>query len=186
MGWIFLDYREPGMSHAQFFTRELLGSPGEGRRSRIIESAYVPDDEGSVFYAAVATESGSAPTTEVWALIVLTQGRAGARFGWKALDETMGPVQDGCPARVLDLLSDTDNRIAFAWRERCRQRLALLALAVAGATVEFGSEYLTPTGPYRRFTVVDSDRSLFSAPDSTPYRLLGWRHSNFTVMEPTS
>ncbi len=41
------------------------------------------------------------------------------------LTETMGPYNYGCPARILDLLSPTDNEYALAWREKCRAQLAL-------------------------------------------------------------
>jgi hypothetical protein len=184
MGWTFTDYRQPGMSHAEFFSKELLRSPEEGGTSRIIDSAYVPAEEGSVFYAAVATESSAG--SEVWALIVLTQGRSGARFGWKEMDETMGPAEDGCPARILDLLSETDNEHALEWRGRCRERVALLESAVEGAVLEFSADYLSPTGAYKQFVAIDPSKDSFRAPDGNAYRLVGWRRSEFRVLERAS
>lgn len=184
MGWTFIDYREPGTSHAEFFSRELLRSPKEGGNSRILDSAYVRGEEGMVFYAAVASESDRG--SEVWALIVLTQGRSGTRFGWKEMDETMGPAEDGCPGRILDLLGETDNRNALEWRGRCHDRIALLESAVAGVLVDFATEYLTPTGAYKRFVAIDPDSDHFRAPDGETYRLLGWKQIDFKVRGPAT
>lgn len=42
-------------------------------------------------------------------------------FGYKDLDEDMGPFESQCPDRVLDLLTPTENETALRWRERCRE-----------------------------------------------------------------
>lgn len=175
MGWTSIDYREPGMSHAEFFTRELLDS-----RSMIIDSAFVPSPGESVFYAAVETNSES-DGTEVWALVVLTHGRAGAGFSWKAMDETVGPAEDSCPPRILDRLTPTESEWAREWRQRCRDRVAMLERAVPGSTIVFSADYLTPNGPRRRFTAINPARSIFSAEDGEIYRLVGWKSSGFRV-----
>jgi hypothetical protein len=179
MGWTFIDHREPGLSHAEFFAGELLGSPEEGGVSRIIESAYLPSDRGSVFYGAVA--SNRPVEAEVWALIVLTQGRAGASFGWKAMDETMGPAEDSCPARILDLLSATDHPYARDWRRRCRERISRVAAVREGTAIEFSADFLTPSGPCRRFVAVDPAKGTFRAPHGGTYRLRGWKRFDFEL-----
>lgn len=46
--------------------------------------------------------------------------REGYVFGYKDMDETMGPCEAECPAAILDLLTPTTNVHALAWRERCR------------------------------------------------------------------
>jgi hypothetical protein len=174
MGWSSVSYREPGMSHAEFFSRELLGSG-----SRIVESAYGPGQGQSVFYAAVETETESG--TEVWAMVVLTHGRAGASFSWKAMDETVGPCEDQCPARVLDRLTPTKSRWASEWRARCRERIAQLERVAPGHTLVFSSDFLTPSGPFRRFELVDPGKGLFLAEDGVTYRLVDWKSSIFSV-----
>ena len=35
----------------------------------------------------------------------------------------MGPYEADCPARILDLLTETDNQHALDWRRRCRANL---------------------------------------------------------------
>jgi hypothetical protein len=41
-------------------------------------------------------------------------------FGYKDMDESMGPCEAACPPAILDLLTPTDRPYAVAWRERCR------------------------------------------------------------------
>ena len=39
------------------------------------------------------------------------------------LEESMGPHEADCPARILDLLTPTDKDYAIDWRARCRANL---------------------------------------------------------------
>lgn len=54
----------------------------------------------------------------LWALIVITD-IADGEFGYKDIDETMGPFYYDCPNVILKLLSSTDNEYAKTWREKC-------------------------------------------------------------------
>ena len=61
----------------------------------VLKSAMV----GSTYYAAVRNQKG-----EVWAAVFLTCGRTkwdGTAWGYKDMDETMGPNEDKCPASIL-------------------------------------------------------------------------------------
>jgi hypothetical protein len=109
MGWTFY-HRPAGESDRAHFERELLANTDY----EIVECATV----NSVFYAAVRTKT----TAEVWALVVLTQrARGHHNFGYKDLDETMGPVQAIAPATVLNALTPTDNDYAQAGIDPVRQ-----------------------------------------------------------------
>lgn len=169
MGWTVVDHRSAGEGHEEFFAREILGEHQE-----ILASAHI----GGTFYAAVREQRSG----EAWALVVLTTGRAGARFGWKEMEESMGPVESECPAHILDLLSPTADEHALAWRARCRARLERLAAVIPGAQVRFDADFLTPEGPCRRFEAVDPVKSLFRGPGETVYRLLGWRAGGFEIL----
>lgn len=90
---------------------------------KVLKSAMV----GSTYYAAVKNHKG-----EVWAAVFLTCGRTrhdGTAWGYKDMEETMGPNEDKCPASILALLSPTENKWANDWRERCRNNIAKAAEA---------------------------------------------------------
>lgn len=119
MGWVTY-YRPPGQSDKEHFTQELMD---KGRV--ILDCATVKN----VFYAAVKDADG-----QVWALVCMIQRTRGDyNFGYKSMDETVGPCYYDCPARILDLLTPTTYQYAIEWREHCRKQIALKAEARATA-----------------------------------------------------
>ena len=70
-------------------------------------------------------------------------------FAYKDMNETYGPAQTDCPIGILDLLADTNNESAIAWRKECREsakkRLAhqkarkKLHMLESGDVIEFSS-----------------------------------------------
>jgi hypothetical protein len=88
---------------------------GDEFASRVLNTARY----GHVIYAAVRSVDGH----EVFGLVLLAKRRDGFLYT-KPITEDMGPGEDGCPARILDLLTEPSNDNARAWRERCRVRLA--------------------------------------------------------------
>ena len=91
-------------------------------KHRVLKSAMV----GSTYYGAVATDKPGQPTI-VWAAVFLTCGKVkhdGCIWGYKDMDETVGPCESKCPASILALLTPTDSKWANEWRERCRKNIA--------------------------------------------------------------
>ena len=91
---------------------------------KVLKSAMVE----RVYYAAVETKkNGQSPY--VWAAVFLTCGRGkdGTVWGYKDMDETVGPNEDKCPASILALLSPTDSKNAKEWRDRCRENIRIKA-----------------------------------------------------------
>ena len=43
-------------------------------------------------------------------------------FGYKDMDESMGPGDCDCPKSIIALLSETDNLYALHWRQKCLER----------------------------------------------------------------
>jgi len=149
MGWTGY-YREPGESDRAHIGREVLGD-----RYRITECATVRN----TFYA-LCEPTGD--TGEAFALVVLQQrdnrnNRNNKRtrcfpgqdmnYWRKELEESMGPVEAACPARVLDAIEERipvpPNDYAAEWRQRCRANLAKVAEAARikpGAVVRFDRE----------------------------------------------
>jgi len=54
-------------------------------------------------------------------------------FGYKDMDETMGPVESDCPERILKLLTAEPIGYAKEWRERCWQRIHNKQRVLSGA-----------------------------------------------------
>ena len=86
---------------------------------------------GSVYYAAVRSllqrvDDHFEPLPEeeqtVFGVVLLTksQMRDYNNFSYKGMDETCDPAYYDCPARILKLLSPTDNPSALEWRSKCR------------------------------------------------------------------
>ena len=113
MGWSTY-YRAPGQTDREHFQGELR----EGLT--ILDSSTIKN----VFYAACREDQ----TGEVFALVYLIHRQRGYyNFGVKALDETVGPADHECPARILDLLTPTESKWANEWREQCRKTIAAKA-----------------------------------------------------------
>lgn len=124
MGWTYMV--KPRESTSEWFKNTLTWTSEAGAVTRPLAVAIVARKEA---YAAVETirPDGS---REVWAAVFLLDFKPSARdgltFGYKDMDESMGPNANRCPAKILDLLTPTDREYANAWRERCRERLALI------------------------------------------------------------
>ena len=71
---------------------------------------------GNVFYAACETLRKPG---HYWGIVCLTSLKNG-EFGYKDIEEDMGPCYYDCPASILDMLSPTDNNYALEWRKQCR------------------------------------------------------------------
>lgn len=126
MGWLYmqsLDGHDGPRAYldAQFTYRT------DRVRSTVLRSALV---RMRTFYAAVEhVRAGAA--REVFAIVCLVRYNPGARdgyiFGYKDMDETVGPCEAECPVAILDLLTETEKKYALAWRARCRQNAEMRA-----------------------------------------------------------
>lgn len=110
-------------------------------------------------------------------------------FGYKDLNECMGPCEDGCPAHILDLLSPTDNEYALGWRQRCRANLELRSRKIEDGMRIRLAEPVTFTDGYEgaEFIVVKRGRALtFRAADGHGrYRISGFRERDWSVVPRT-
>ena len=114
---------------------------GENERTiwKVLKSAM----NGSTYYAAVERTDKETGESYVFGAVCLTSvdnSNYHENFGYKDMDESMGPAQSKCPNSILDLLSETENEWALAWRKRCREynanknRLGKLPI---GTVIEF-------------------------------------------------
>ena len=64
-------------------------------------------------------------------------------WGYKDVDETMGPYQHDFPVSWLDLLSPIDSEYAVSWRENVRKRAEQMARFKIGTTWAYASHEYT-------------------------------------------
>ena len=115
MGWTWYHCAARKRNGKPDVKAECDGMLNHGERTRVLKSTMV----GSTYYAAVQDNSDDS----VWAAIFHTSvnSRDYYDFGYKDMDETMGPYQYNCPDSILDLLTPTDSEWARQWRDRCRK-----------------------------------------------------------------
>ncbi len=118
MGWLF--YEKPKNVKAHMDGLFTFTHQDTGACVRVLDSAIVHLHE---YYAAVESISDSEPRT-VTAVICLLEYRLkdpdGFTFGYKDMDEAMGPNAIRCPERILKLLTMPENDWAKNWRVRCQ------------------------------------------------------------------
>jgi hypothetical protein len=126
MGWT-----GTGIDHSRpVSAREAIATEcGESWLARVVDCARKPlrYEDGYAAYAAVRDADDP---SRVFGLVVLYStstsnwgGVNGRTLYTKAITEDMGPAEDECPARILKLLTPTENEYASQWRERCRARV---------------------------------------------------------------
>lgn len=145
MGWTSTDarfYTADGKVNRKAECDALYTWEGEKTKNEVIKSSM----RGSVYYAAVRTTDKTTGHSEVFAAVCLTSTRqdGGFNFGYKGMDEDMGPCEDDCPKGILVLLTDTGSKYANEWRERCwakirdkKQNRQSLASIKIGEIIEF-------------------------------------------------
>lgn len=173
MGWTW-GHRDDGLSVKDYLAREYRND-----QWRIIDAAIVKRTE---YYAAAEyVRDGVAPKGTIVALVfILGYSRSHMNFGYKDMDETVGPTIDHCPRRILDLLTPTNHKHALDWRARCRANLAKPKVK-AGQVVQFVEPIKFENGAsLSSFRYVRG--SQFQS-DTFPglYRITGWKDRQYTV-----
>ena len=115
MGWIYdqaIHYKRNGKIDVKAEIERKIDS-----EYRVLKSSVV----GSAYYAAVQEPNGNVSGHVV---LFNTDGDGSFNFGTKFMDETMGPCYYDCPKSILNLLTETDNEEAKAWRIKCATRNA--------------------------------------------------------------
>ena len=123
MGWTYT--YKPSYQSASAFLREQFDEDGERFRWETLDISVV---KFRTAYAAIRKTCKSSGASLVFGVVCLLDYRPHDQynFGWKEVEESMGPCESECPARILDLLTPTDEKFAIEWRQRCRERLEQL------------------------------------------------------------
>lgn len=165
MGWLFM--RDCGrFDGPRAYLDDQLTYVRDDHRLRVLRSALVAM---RTYYAACerVTADGERSIFAVVCLVRYNRRAAdGYMFGYKDMDEQMGPCEAACPAAILDLLTPTENAHATEWRARCRAAIAARAVQCArpkprpGQTIIFDTPLSFGDGIDRsRFEVVAYARS---------------------------
>jgi len=138
--------------------------------ARVIDTARY----GQVIYAAVRSSDGQ----EVFGLVLLAERRDGVLYT-KPISEDMGPLEDHCPARILDQLTEPINQHARDWRQRCRDRLAKPRPRQGQRVVFVKSLQLASGDTHGPLTFQSGSR--FRSDDGTLYHIRSWRELDYSV-----
>jgi len=113
MGWLYTR-RDKDTTPVAFLTAQF----DHERYEVLAHATYMRE-----VYVAVKDRRDETVTAMVF-LIHHCPRDAHYNFGYKDMDESMGPVVTSCPARILDLLTEPPNNWAREWREKCRATIA--------------------------------------------------------------
>ena len=195
MGWLFMHHHHMGghksaksYLDAQF-TYSHPTDDGGTRGLRVLASAC-PGNR--VWYAAAQVIDDGAGG-EVFALVCLVRWNPkstdGHAFGYTDMEESMGPYEDGCPAKILDLLTPTTSENALDWRRSCRARLARRARKIVDGMRIKLARPLTFTDGYEgdAFVVVKRGTMITFRPDGGHghYRIRNFRELDWSVIPKT-
>jgi hypothetical protein len=137
---------------------------------RVIDTARY----GRVIYAAVRSHD----ERDVFALVLLAERHDGLLYT-KPISEDMGPVEDHCPARILDRLTEPTNEHAQEWRKRCRARLER-PRPRPGQIVVFGKRLQFTNGDEHR-TLTFQGGSRFRSAAGRIYHVRSWRELEYRI-----
>lgn len=134
MGWTY--YYAKYWKKGKIDRKQELDSMFTNEHYEVVKSRLV----GTTYYGAIKHKDKDI----VFGVVCLTK-TDGYDFGYKDMDETMGPYAYDCPKSILDLLSPTDNEIANNWRKACRERLEKTKLSdlPIGSRIRFKMPYDT-------------------------------------------
>jgi hypothetical protein len=165
MGWT------AGHLQGPFTARAAIGFDlGPEFAARVIDTARY----GQVIYAAVRSSDGQ----EIFGLVLLTKHHRGMLYT-KPISEDMGPVEDCCPARILDLLTEPSNPDACRWRQRCRARLGR-PRPHRGQKVVFTKPLRFTDGEVHS-ALIFLGGSRFCSTDGTVYHIRSWWEFDYSV-----
>lgn len=118
MGWSYTT-KPRGQSVFQFFSDHWNREDKDGKGSfKVLDCAV----KGRTAYMACETIIDG--VRQVFAAVCLiSYSKNVYNFGYKDMDESMGPYDCHCPASILEQLTPTTNQYAVEWREKCKKNL---------------------------------------------------------------
>ena len=113
-------------------------------------------------YAAIEQINKTTGEREVFAAIWLFHYKRSDfddyNFGYKEMDESVGPYYYNCPASILDLLTETKNEYAIEWRNKNRE---VLSNKKPRPKIEIGKTYTVLNSSLEQVRIVDKIRGFW-------------------------
>lgn len=104
------------------YLTEKYNCDNERRTLQVLAAARV----GSTVYMAIRSTDKASTASYVFAAVILISNTKKHGFGYKDMDESMGPCQCDCPARIMRLLTPIaglpNPGYAADWRARVAER----------------------------------------------------------------
>lgn len=123
MGWLFQRDRLRHQTPAEYFMQHFTHD-SEAASATVIATATTR----GVVYAAIRNLNKQTGVSYVFCAVVLFKNSDKDGFGYKDMDEGMGPCEADCPDRIMRLLSPVENipnpGYAADWRFRVATRKA--------------------------------------------------------------
>ena len=120
MGWTYT-HKDPSVPPKEFFANRFNYQHEDGRYGKIIAFALKNLRTAYAAYEVWSPELGK----EVVGLVILVNYAPSDyyNFGFKEMEESMGPFESECPEKILKLLTPTDSEYANNWRNRCWENI---------------------------------------------------------------
>ena len=195
MGWLFMQSLKGHETPKAYLDAQFTYARPDST-VRVLKSALV----GLRTYYAAVEHLTTGGERSVFAVVCLVRynprDREGYVFGYKDMEESMGPYECDCPAQILDLLTPTDAQHALQWRARCRENAAARRAKAAkpspraGQVIVFDEPLSFSDGrSFQRLEVIANPRShrtvLFRAPSSSSlYRIPNIKSRSYRLVDP--
>ena len=138
MGWLYMKSLDGHATPKAYLDNQFTFNNESGAQYEVLKSAL---KNLRTYYAAVEARDKEGALS-VFAVVCLVRynprDKEGYIFGYKDMDESMGPAEDECPASILDLLTPPSSEYAKQWRARCYEKLARPKIKV-GDTLVFNA-----------------------------------------------
>ena len=196
MGWLYMKSLKGHSGPRQYLDAQFTYERPDVT-SKVLRSALIGM---RVYDAAVEQIRVATAQRDVWAAICLVRYNPrdpeGYIFGYKDMEESMGPYECDCPEPILDLLTPTDREYAVRWRARCRENAASHRAKAAkpspcaGQVIVFDEPLSFADGrSFEQLEVVADPRShrtvLFRAPGSSSlYRIPNIKSRSYRLVDP--
>lgn len=160
MGWTF-SHKPKSMTTKEYLEQEINCSNDHGTWT-------VLACKSKLHVSYLAIKFVNATENKVFAGVFLTKRVKGQfNFGYKDMDESMGPYERDCPKEILDLLTPTTSEYAIEWRKECRERLSIkktVKKVKDGDTIIFDEDVnFGRYGKSKTFTRTSSTKNIYYA-----------------------